>query len=162
MKTAVASFVASALLSTLASASTYTVAVGQNGFRFTPNNTVASIGDKVEFHYYPKNHSVVQGDFSHACMNDNGFYSGYVPVAAGSSVSRLIFPLPYLPPFRSGTLIDAFRTSLQFSPSPSTPLTQSITTARNQPWVVTARKAWSAASIARLLVTRSLRMPWPP
>lgn len=66
-------------------ASTHTVTVGDGGLKFTPNSTIASVGDVVEFHYYPKNHSVVQGSFSNPCMSTSGFFSGYIPSAAGKA-----------------------------------------------------------------------------
>lgn len=37
--------------------------VGKNGLVFSPNSTNAAIGDVLEFHFYARNHSVVQGRF---------------------------------------------------------------------------------------------------
>ncbi|KAH9214833.1 Cupredoxin, partial [Leptodontidium sp. 2 PMI_412] len=52
---------------------------------FNPDTATAAIGDTVEFHFYPKNHSVTQGDFDSPCGTGsltNGFFSGYVPSAS--------------------------------------------------------------------------------
>jgi plastocyanin len=82
---------ASTALLSLAGAATLRVDVGKNGLAFTPNSTVAAIGDIVEFHYYPKNHSVVQTSFAGPCEFDlpTPFFSGFMPVAAGEGVSQL-------------------------------------------------------------------------
>ena len=54
---------------------------------FTPNDIKANSGDMVQFHFYPKNHSVVQSTFDQPCqpleMNmpgAKGFFSGFMPV----------------------------------------------------------------------------------
>jgi plastocyanin len=82
-------FATSLALLAFTNASTHTVTVGDGGLKFTPNSTIASVGDVVEFHYYPKNHSVVQSGFSNPCMSTSGFFSGYIPSAAGEAVSQL-------------------------------------------------------------------------
>lgn len=85
------SFTALAIsLSLLAStnASVHMVTVGDGGLKFSPNSTTAAVGDVVQFHYYPKNHSVAQGSFSTPCMSTSGFFSGYIPSAAGEAVSH--------------------------------------------------------------------------
>ncbi|KAI9668206.1 MAG: hypothetical protein M1821_001026 [Bathelium mastoideum] len=67
-----------------------TVAVGENGFTFTPNTIAAPVGSVVQFQFYFFNHSVVQGDYSHPCQplaGGKGFYSGYQVVASGVAVS---------------------------------------------------------------------------
>lgn len=71
-------------------ATTYRVkAVAQPSFRFEPNIITAEVGDYIEFHFGPKNHSVARGSFSRACapVHDGGFFSGYLPVVEGESVS---------------------------------------------------------------------------
>ncbi|KAF2237580.1 Cupredoxin [Viridothelium virens] len=63
-----------------------TVAVGQNNFTFTPDTIFAPVGSVVQFQFYPRNHSVVQGDFDDPCQpkaSGNGFYSGYQVVGSG-------------------------------------------------------------------------------
>lgn len=53
---------------------------------FDPNDIVASVGDVVQFTFYPMNHSVVQSDFATPCVPSNGgFFSGFHAVAAGTS-----------------------------------------------------------------------------
>ncbi|KAG4440804.1 hypothetical protein IFR05_003732 [Cadophora sp. M221] len=58
------------------------IEVGKGGLVFNPNTATAAVGDTVEFHFYPKNHSVTQGNFDSPCGTGsltNGFFSGYVP-----------------------------------------------------------------------------------
>jgi len=54
---------------------------------FIPNTLTAEVGSKVEFHFWPQNHSVVQGTFDQPCWpaGSAAFYSGYVPVTSGMS-----------------------------------------------------------------------------
>jgi plastocyanin len=84
-------FLAATAFASLAAAATHRVDVGKNGLAFTPNSTVAAVGDVVEFHYFPKNHSVVQTSFAGPCEFDlpNPFFSGFMPVTAGEGVSQL-------------------------------------------------------------------------
>jgi plastocyanin len=44
------------------------VTAGFNGLNFEPDNISAAIGDIIEFHFLPKNHSVVQSSFSNPCQ----------------------------------------------------------------------------------------------
>lgn len=66
---------------------THTVAVGRGGLKFDPDNVVAEIGDIVEWHYLPANHSVVRSSFDKPCQpqNDRAFNSGFFPIKAGQS-----------------------------------------------------------------------------
>ncbi|KAL8933605.1 MAG: hypothetical protein Q9211_005692 [Gyalolechia sp. 1 TL-2023] len=59
----------------------------QGSLTFEPNNLQAAVGSMVQFHFYPKNHSVVQSTFDQPCQpikNNmpaaNGFFSGFMPV----------------------------------------------------------------------------------
>lgn len=63
-----------------ASSSTHTVDVGNNGFTFNPDTLTVSPGEKVEFHFFPQNHSVAQASFNNPChpMNASSFSSGFV------------------------------------------------------------------------------------
>ena len=83
------------IMSVLAAAGNIqTVAVGENGFRFTPDSILAPVGSVVQFEFYPFNHSVVQGDFSNPCQplaGGMGFYSGYQVVTSGVAVSVAFF-----------------------------------------------------------------------
>jgi plastocyanin len=81
---------ASAALLSLAGAVTHIVDVGKNGLAFTPNSTAAAVGDIVEFHFFPKAHSVVQTGFAAPCQFNlpNGFFSGFMPTTSGEAVSQ--------------------------------------------------------------------------
>jgi plastocyanin len=59
---------------------THTVVAGRGGLKFEPDNVVAEIGDVVEYHFLPKNHSVVQSSFGSPCQpleDGSGFSSGF-------------------------------------------------------------------------------------
>ncbi len=73
-----------------ATASTIRVDVGKSGLTFSPNTFNASAGDVLEFHFYAKNHSVVQGDFDNPCnpAPSAGFFSGFFPTNGTSQNVR--------------------------------------------------------------------------
>jgi plastocyanin len=51
-----------------------------NGLHFEPENVVAEIGDTIEFHFLPKNHTVVQSSFDKPCeplTDGSGIFSGF-------------------------------------------------------------------------------------
>jgi len=94
--------IASALLalSTLASATVmHVVTVGKDGqLAFCPEQITAASGDLVQFQFYPKNHSVVQGFFAKGCTPiseapagtaQEGSFSGFMPVDASSNSSTI-------------------------------------------------------------------------
>jgi plastocyanin len=64
------------------------VSVGKNGLTFEPNEIRAQQGDVIEFRFWPRNHSVVAGDFNNPCRpaEDNGFFSGFFPTQQGVNV----------------------------------------------------------------------------
>ena len=67
---------------------THTVVAGLGGLHFDPDNVVAEVGDVVEWHYLPANHSVAQSSFGAPCKplnTDNGFFSGFQPTASGQA-----------------------------------------------------------------------------
>lgn len=73
---------------------THTVAAGRGALTFEPNNIVAEVGDVVEWHFAPKNHSVAQSSFGAPCkpLADStgtpGFFSGFnFAVAEGQSAN---------------------------------------------------------------------------
>ncbi len=70
-----------------APAITHTVVAGRGGLKFDPDNVVAEIGDVVEFHFTPRNHSVVESSFGEPCQPKDhaSFFSGFFPVAEGQS-----------------------------------------------------------------------------
>ncbi|KAK7192895.1 hypothetical protein DPSP01_005106 [Paraphaeosphaeria sporulosa] len=54
--------------------------VENNGLHFEPQNVVAAIGDLIEFHFLPKNHTVVQSSFDAPCeplADGTGIFSGF-------------------------------------------------------------------------------------
>ncbi|KAL8641429.1 MAG: hypothetical protein Q9228_001748 [Teloschistes exilis] len=60
---------------------------------FEPKNMQAAPGSMVQFHFYPKNHSVVQSTFDQPCQpvknnmpSTMGFFSGFMPVKANASM----------------------------------------------------------------------------
>ena len=71
----------------LSLAKTITIDVGEGGLVFNPESVTADVSDLLQFHFYPKNHSVVQGSFSTPCQpSAGGIYSGFVPVETGEGV----------------------------------------------------------------------------
>ncbi|KAL8834992.1 MAG: hypothetical protein Q9170_003513 [Blastenia crenularia] len=65
----------------------------EGSLTFEPNNLQAAAGSMVQFHFYPKKHSVVQSTFDQPCQpikqnmpSVNGFFSGFMPVAAGAAM----------------------------------------------------------------------------
>lgn len=59
------------------------IGVGQDGLAFNPEVVTADTGDLLQFHYYPKNHSVTQSSFSSPCQPlTGGVYSGFMPETA--------------------------------------------------------------------------------
>lgn len=65
---------------TVASAKTIRVDVGKDGLTYTPADIKAAVGDQIEFHYFPKAHSVVASGFKTPCSPlAGGFASGFVP-----------------------------------------------------------------------------------
>lgn len=66
-----------------------TIVIKAENLDFQPANVNASAGDILEFHFGPNNHSVVMGDMDNPCQpaSDGGFYSGFLPVSSGESVS---------------------------------------------------------------------------
>ncbi|KAL0255165.1 hypothetical protein SLS55_009695 [Diplodia seriata] len=101
-------------LATRSLAATHTVSVGAgSGHNFTPNTTIAEVGDIVIFDFYPTNHSVIRGEYSnntslcgpagcnpcvpwelyHTDEADQGFFSGNHKISSftnqnGSSFSH--------------------------------------------------------------------------
>lgn len=63
--------------------------VGKDGLSFSPNNVQADVGDVLEFHFWPMNHSVVMGDATNPCQpaTQGGFFSGFLQTASGENVS---------------------------------------------------------------------------
>lgn len=71
---------ASSTTSTTSAASgVHTIDVGEDGLSFKPASLTVAPGDKVEFHFYPPDHSVVQASFANPCqpISSGGFFSGF-------------------------------------------------------------------------------------
>lgn len=79
----------SAALAYLASAKTIKITATSDN-KFDPEEIEAEKGDVLEFHFEPKNHSVVAGDYRYPCSPlelGTGFFSGFLPTDSGSAVS---------------------------------------------------------------------------
>ncbi|KAK6346570.1 hypothetical protein TWF696_006692 [Orbilia brochopaga] len=65
---------------------THSIVVGRGGLRFDPDNVQAEIGDVIEWHFTPRNHSIVQSNFGNPCVPTAGaFFSGFVPTMSGQN-----------------------------------------------------------------------------
>jgi plastocyanin len=73
-----------------AHATTIPIKVGNGQLTFDPSSTTAQVGDVLEFHFFPRNHSVVQGSFDQACNPlSGGFFSGFgFPVNTTSGLAE--------------------------------------------------------------------------
>jgi plastocyanin len=71
------------------------------GLHFEPQNVVAEIGDYVEFHFLPKNHTVVQSSFEKPCEPlAGGVFSGFnFATAQGESKSVFTIQVQNKDPF---------------------------------------------------------------
>lgn len=69
----------------------HVVKVGDGGLTFDPAEVKAAVGEVVEFHFYPRAHSVAQSSFDSPCqpLNTTGFFSG--PVKVSDGVSEQVF-----------------------------------------------------------------------
>ncbi|KAM0300233.1 hypothetical protein HYE67_006459 [Fusarium culmorum] len=59
---------------------THSVNAGLGGLRFDPDNVVAEVGDVVEWHFLPANHTVAQSSFGEPCKplaDGTGFFAGF-------------------------------------------------------------------------------------
>jgi len=80
----------SATKSSSSSDPTHTILVGSEGLTFTPNVTTAAVGSTLEFHFFPKTHSVAQSSFASPCVpNTSGtsFFSGGFVTASGENAT---------------------------------------------------------------------------
>ncbi|KAE8381337.1 Cupredoxin [Aspergillus bertholletiae] len=68
-----------------AAGAVHTVDVGEDGFVFDPDTLTVSPGGKVEFHFYPGNHSVAQASFSNPChpLSASSIFSGFMTGSNG-------------------------------------------------------------------------------
>jgi len=75
------------------SGSVHTVSVGNGALAYSPNSIVAAVGDTVEFHFYPPEHSVAQSSFDAPCVpsGPTAFFSG--PFSQSSGQNANVFTL---------------------------------------------------------------------
>ncbi|KAK0714765.1 Cupredoxin [Lasiosphaeris hirsuta] len=75
------------LLSLLTPASARIISIIAKDFAFDPEIANAAVGDILEFHFLPRNHSVAMGDFDNPCQPaaTGGFFSGFLPAATGEN-----------------------------------------------------------------------------
>lgn len=68
-------------LAALVSATKYHVKVGAGGqLKFDPETLDAQVGDDITYHFFAKNHSVIQSTFAEPCKpQDHGFFSAFTP-----------------------------------------------------------------------------------
>ncbi|KIE03974.1 extracellular serine-rich protein, partial [Metarhizium majus ARSEF 297] len=74
---------------------THSVVAGLGGLRFDPENVVAEIGDIVEWHFLPQNHSLAQSSFAEPCKplaDGTGFFPGF-EFATSQGQARNVFRL---------------------------------------------------------------------
>ncbi|PSR77107.1 hypothetical protein BD289DRAFT_347284, partial [Coniella lustricola] len=76
---------AAVLSARLAAAATIVINAGD--VYFDPPSVNASVGDILEFHFLPHNHSVVMGDLTSPCQpaTSGGFYSGFLTALDGEN-----------------------------------------------------------------------------
>lgn len=58
-----------------------------DNLRYNPASLEAPVGTKIEFHFFPKNHSVIESSFDNPChpLSSDGFSSGFIPVTESPS-----------------------------------------------------------------------------
>ncbi|KAF9878772.1 extracellular serine-rich protein [Colletotrichum karsti] len=76
---------------------THSVVAGLGGsLTFNPDNVVAEVGDIVEWHFLPRNHSLVQSNFANPCnplADGTGFFPGFeffTPEGQADNVFQLV------------------------------------------------------------------------
>jgi hypothetical protein len=85
--------IANGVISASPNPTTHRVIAGFNGLHFEPENVVAEIGDLVEVHFNPFQHSFAQSSFSSPCkpQDDQAIYSGFMPSAQGENPNVFTF-----------------------------------------------------------------------
>jgi plastocyanin len=88
MTTTATTATAAVTKSSSSSSSIQTVNVGKSGLKFSPNSLTVAAGDKVEFHFFPGDHSVEQASFTKPChpLSNSSFSSGFVTGSIDGSV----------------------------------------------------------------------------
>ncbi|KAI5460321.1 hypothetical protein BGZ63DRAFT_464480 [Mariannaea sp. PMI_226] len=73
---------------------THSIVAGLGGLHFDPDNVVADVGDVLEWHFLPANHSVAQADFDTPCApkaDGTGFFAGFNFVTANGQQAPNVF-----------------------------------------------------------------------
>ncbi|MCJ1406092.1 hypothetical protein MMC19_000157 [Ptychographa xylographoides] len=72
---------------------TFRVTVGAaDKLLYNPDTVFASIGDQVQFEFYPQNHTVTQSSPTSPCTPlDNGFFSGFIAEVNGTTAAGTTF-----------------------------------------------------------------------
>lgn len=83
-----------ALFAPMALAATMDIDVGEKGFVFDPDTVTAAVGDVLNFHFYPGDHSVASSDFANPCSPaaQNPVWSGFIN-PSGSGEASTMFSL---------------------------------------------------------------------
>jgi len=71
------------------SGTVHTVAVGNDALAFSPNSITAAVGDTIEYHFYPPEHSVAQSSFDTPCVpsGPTAFFSGLFTQSSGQNAN---------------------------------------------------------------------------
>ncbi|KAL2815182.1 Cupredoxin [Aspergillus granulosus] len=76
---------------------THTVVAGLgNSLTFSPDNVVAEIGDVVEWHFLPANHTVAQSNFANPCVplaDGTSFFPGFEFATANGQQADDVFQI---------------------------------------------------------------------
>lgn len=80
---------------------THRVLAGSNGLHFEPENIVAEIGDLIEVHFNPANHSFAQSSFDKPCepIDDDAVFSGFMPTQDKEAPMAFTFEVKDKKPF---------------------------------------------------------------
>jgi len=75
------------------SGTVHTVTAGNGALKYVPNSITAAVGDTIEFHFYPPEHSVAQSSFAAPCvpLGPTAFFSG--PFTQSSGQNANVFTL---------------------------------------------------------------------
>jgi plastocyanin len=82
----------------LTASTAQTINVGQQGLSLSPSTLTVPVGNTVEFHFFPGEHSVGQSSFGDLCnpLNTISFYSGFVSTNSGEAGRLTLFHSVYL------------------------------------------------------------------
>jgi plastocyanin len=70
------------------------VKVGSSGLTFSPSTVQGKVGDTVNFHFYPLDHSVAESSFASPCSyKQGGIWSGFMSASSSVAVSLRSDPI---------------------------------------------------------------------